>query len=33
MKIKVIKHRDHEVLQRFGNKFFTKKQVKELRSL
>lgn len=30
MKIKVIKHRDHEVLQRFGNKFFTKEQLKQI---
>ena len=32
MKIKVIKHRDHEVLQRFGNKFFTKEQIEEIRN-
>ena len=31
MKIKVIKHRDHEVLQRFGNKFFTKEQLRIIR--
>lgn len=31
MKIKVIKHRDHEVLQRFGNRFFTKEQLKTIR--
>lgn len=31
MKIEVIKHRDHEVLQRFGNKFFTKEQLKQIR--
>lgn len=33
MKIKVIKHGDHEVLQRFGNKFFTKEQVEEVRNV
>lgn len=31
MKIKVIKHRDYEELQRFGNKFFTKEQLKNIR--
>lgn len=31
MKIKIIKHRDYEELQRFGNKFFTKEQLKQLR--
>lgn len=31
MKIKVIKHRDYEVLQRFGNRFFTKEQLKTIR--
>lgn len=30
MKIKVIKHRDYEELQRFGNKFFTNEQVKQI---
>lgn len=30
MKIKVIKHRDYEELQRFGNKFFTKEQLKQI---
>ena len=33
MKIKVIKHRDYEVLQRFGNKFFTNEQVKEIQNV
>lgn len=32
MKIKIIKHRDHEELQRFGNRFFTKEQVEEIRN-
>lgn len=31
MKIKVIKHRDYEVLQRFGNRFFTAEQVEAIR--
>lgn len=31
MKIKVIKHRDYEELQRFGNRFFTKEQLKAIR--
>lgn len=31
MKIKVIKHRDYEELQRFGNRFFTKDQLKVIR--
>lgn len=31
MKIKVIKHRDYEELQRFGNRFFTKEQLNEIR--
>lgn len=31
MKIKVVKHRDYEELQRFGNKFFTKEQLKQIR--
>lgn len=30
MKIKVIKHRDYEELQRFGNKFFTKEQLRQI---
>lgn len=33
MKIKVNQIKSEETLQRFGNRFFTKKQVKELRSL
>lgn len=33
MKIKVDQIKSEETLQRFGNKFFTKEQVKELRSL
>ena len=33
MKIKVKQIKSEETLQRFGNKFFTKEQVKELRSL
>lgn len=31
MKIKVIKHRDDEVLQRFGNRFFTEEQLRVIR--
>lgn len=31
MKIKVTKHRDYEELQRFGNRFFTKEQLKQIR--
>lgn len=33
MKIKVIKHRDYEELQRYGNKFFTKEQLKAVREI
>lgn len=33
MKIKIKQIKSEETLQRFGNKFFTKAQVKELRSL
>lgn len=33
MKIDIKQIKSEETLQRFGNKFFTKKQVKELRSL
>lgn len=33
MKINVKQIKSEETLQRFGNKFFTKEQVKELRSL
>lgn len=33
MKIKVIKHRDYEELQRFGNKLFTKEALEAIRSL
>lgn len=33
MKIKIKQIKSEETLQRFGNKFFTKIQVKELRSL
>lgn len=33
MKINVIKHRDYEELQRFGNKFFTKEAIEAIRSL
>lgn len=33
MKIKIIQIRSKETLQRFGNKFFTKVQIREIRSL
>lgn len=33
MKIKVIKHRDYEELQRFGNKLFTQEQIKQLEEI
>lgn len=33
MKINIRQIKSEEILQRFGNKFFTKEQVKELRSL
>lgn len=33
MKIKVIEHKDYEELQRFGNRLFTKGQVKEIRDV
>lgn len=33
MKIKVVQKKSEEVLQRFGNKFFTKEQVKQLRGV
>lgn len=32
MKIKIKQKRSKEVLQRFGNRFFTEVQVKEIRS-
>lgn len=32
MKIKVIEHRGYEELQRFGNRFFTNEQVKEIQN-
>ena len=33
MKIKVNQVKSEETLQRYGNKFFTKEQVKQIRSL
>lgn len=33
MKIKVKQIKSNEVLQRFGNRFFTETQIKEIRSL
>ena len=33
MKINIRQIKSEEILQRFGNKFFTEAQVKELRSL
>lgn len=33
MKVKIVHMESAEQLQRFGNKFFTKEQIEELRSL